>query len=202
LKYTIYRTTNLVNGKIYIGCHKTNNPNDEYLGSGKLLKYSIGKYGIENFKKEVLYVFDDEESMFAKEKELVTEKFCKRDDTYNICEGGKGGWSFYNREFPNGMLGKKQTVKQKLVASKILALHIEKNPNFQSIVGKLGNKNSPGFRSKKHSKESLEKMSGPREKSKGEKNSQYGTMWITNGCENRKIKTVDNIPEGWYKGRI
>lgn len=36
----------------------------------------------------------------------------------------------------------------------------------------------------------------------GSKNSQYGTMWITNGLENKKIKRVDNIPEGWYKGRV
>lgn len=38
--------------------------------------------------------------------------------------------------------------------------------------------------------------------STGAKNSQYGTMWITNGCVNKKIKKdVDIIPEGWYKGR-
>lgn len=36
---------------------------------------------------------------------------------------------------------------------------------------------------------------------KGEKNSQFGSMWITNGTENKKIKKVDIIPEGWYKGR-
>jgi hypothetical protein len=37
----------------------------------------------------------------------------------------------------------------------------------------------------------------------GDKTSQFGTMWITNGTENRKIKKdLDSIPEGWYKGRI
>lgn len=35
----------------------------------------------------------------------------------------------------------------------------------------------------------------------GEKNSQYGTMWITNGIENKKIKSLDQIPQGWSKGR-
>jgi hypothetical protein len=37
--------------------------------------------------------------------------------------------------------------------------------------------------------------------SKGARNSQYGTKWITNGSQNKKIKSVDLIPEGWYKGR-
>lgn len=96
LKYTIYKTTNLINNKIYIGCHKTKDPNDDYLGSGKHLRRAIEKYGIENFKKEVLYVFDDEASMFAKEKELVTEEFCKQENTYNICPGGQGGWGYIN----------------------------------------------------------------------------------------------------------
>ena len=36
----------------------------------------------------------------------------------------------------------------------------------------------------------------------GPKNSQFGTMWITNGTENKKTKKIDNIPEGWYKGRV
>lgn len=35
----------------------------------------------------------------------------------------------------------------------------------------------------------------------GEKNSQYGTMWITNGIDNKKIKKEGFVPEGWYKGR-
>lgn len=56
---------------------------------------------------------------------------------------------------------------------------------------------------KKHSDETKLKIS---EKSsihqKGQGNSQYGTMWITNGNENKKIKKdVDIIPDGWYKGR-
>ena len=36
----------------------------------------------------------------------------------------------------------------------------------------------------------------------GKLNSQYGTMWITNGKKNKKIKKEEKIPEGWTKGRI
>lgn len=55
--YTVYRTTNLLNGMFYIGVHKTTNPNDSYLGSGKRLRYAIKKYGVEAFEKEILHVF-------------------------------------------------------------------------------------------------------------------------------------------------
>lgn len=88
--YTVYQTTNSVNGKIYIGVHKTTDPDDDYLGSNRVLKAAIEKYGKEKFDKEVLYVFDNEEEMFTKERELVNEEFITRDDTYNIGLGGMG----------------------------------------------------------------------------------------------------------------
>ena len=95
--YTIYRVTNIINGKTYTGMHKTNNLNDGYMGSGKLIKRAISKYGTENFKKEILFVFDNEDEMNAKESELVTEEFVKEDTNYNLCPGGKGGWGYINK---------------------------------------------------------------------------------------------------------
>ena len=71
MTYTVYKTTNLVNGKFYIGVHKTENPNDEYLGSGKLIKASVAKYGENNFRKEVLFEFETAKEAFKKEEELV-----------------------------------------------------------------------------------------------------------------------------------
>lgn len=94
--YTIYKITNLINGKIYIGKHKTKDLNDMYMGSGSLLKRSIKKYGAENFNKEILFVFADENSMNDKELELVNRDFCLSEDTYNINLGGNGGWDYVN----------------------------------------------------------------------------------------------------------
>lgn len=89
--YTIYQTTNLINGKRYIGKHVTENLNDDYIGSGIVLAKSIKKYGRENFKKETLFVFDNEEDMNAKEVEIVNEDVILNDDYYNIALGGRGG---------------------------------------------------------------------------------------------------------------
>lgn len=90
--YTIYKTTNLLDGKIYIGKHVTRNPNDSYLGSGTRIRNAIKKHGKENFKKEILYILDSKLEMNDKEREIVTPDFCLREDVYNIVTGGVGGW--------------------------------------------------------------------------------------------------------------
>ncbi len=96
--YTIYKVTNLLNGKIYIGKHQTKNLNDSYLGSGKLIKAAIRKHGKENFAKEVLFIFETELEMNEKEKELITEDFVLRKDTYNAGIGGEGGPHFKGKQ--------------------------------------------------------------------------------------------------------
>ena len=94
--YTIYQITNLLDNKIYIGKHQTKNLDDGYMGSGKRINLDKLKYGLENFKKEILYIFDNELDMNAKEAELVSEDFCARQDTYNMTCGGFGSWNHIN----------------------------------------------------------------------------------------------------------
>lgn len=86
--YTVYKITNLVNGKVYIGQHRTTRLDDGYMGSGTVLKQSIKKHGKSNFKKEILYVFDNPQDMNDKEKELVHEEFVNNPNTYNLDIGG------------------------------------------------------------------------------------------------------------------
>lgn len=95
--YIIYKIINLINNNYYIGKHQTKNINDSYMGSGKLIQLAIKKYGIENFKKEILYDFDNEEEMNQKEIELVTEDVINDKCCYNICKGGEGGPHFKNK---------------------------------------------------------------------------------------------------------
>jgi hypothetical protein len=85
-----------VNNKIYVGVHKTKHLDDKYMGSGKVIKDAIKKYGIDNFKKDIIEFFEDSISMYNSEKLIVNEEFLKRDDVYNIRRGGFGGFDYLN----------------------------------------------------------------------------------------------------------
>jgi hypothetical protein len=91
--HIIYKTTNTVNEKIYVGAHSTDVLEDGYLGSGHRLTLAVEKYGREKFKREILHFFNTPQEMFAKEKEIVNVDFLKRHDVYNIVEGGFGGFN-------------------------------------------------------------------------------------------------------------
>lgn len=103
MKYIVYKTINLVNNKIYIGVHKTEDPEtfDGYLGCGvyahnsgtynkpkTAFQFAVKKYGTANFKRAVLKIFDCKEDAYNLEAILVDEQFINRKDTYNMCVGG------------------------------------------------------------------------------------------------------------------
>ena len=94
----IYLTTNLLNNRMYIGKHKSDIYDKSYYGSGKILLQAIAKYGIDNFKNEILYIANDEDELNNKEIEYIDfyrNKFGKL--LYNIAIGGNGGDTFSNK---------------------------------------------------------------------------------------------------------
>lgn len=99
--YIIYQITNNITGKRYIGKHQTKNLDDCYMGSGIILKRAFKKHGIENFTKEILFVFDNEPDMVAKEIELITEDIVKSEQFYNVALGGTGGKIILFKEHPD-----------------------------------------------------------------------------------------------------
>jgi hypothetical protein len=205
--YTIYQTTCLTSGWIYIGKHQTKDLDDGYLGSGKLLLKAVEHYGKENFSKEILHIFETEEEMNTKEVELVTEDFCSQPGNFNLCPGGQGGWGFINSNNlvdhkKIGRLGYEGSIKKygthhmNLEKNKILAGEQLKR------LHKEGKFTYGHFKGKSHTQEWKQNHSDHmKEQAKGSGNSQFGTMWITNGTENKKIKKTDSIPEGYRKGR-
>lgn len=89
--YIIYKTTNTLNGKYYIGYHATNDLGDGYLGSGIALTRAVRKYGRQNFRREILYVFETEHEARKREREVITEDVISDPNSYNLAEGGYGG---------------------------------------------------------------------------------------------------------------
>lgn len=83
--YTVYEITDLTNGMKYIGKHKTDNLNDGYMGSGRLLKQNIKIKGIENFTKKILHLCKNEQHMAEMERlEIEKVKAYDNDMYYNL----------------------------------------------------------------------------------------------------------------------
>ena len=93
IHFLIYKITNNVNGKYYIGQHQTDNPYDDYMGSGRLILKALKKYDLSCFTKEILFDFDNKNDMNNKELELVPLSLCYPYNplSYNLTEGGRGG---------------------------------------------------------------------------------------------------------------
>lgn len=96
--FYVYKITNKINGKFYIGKRKSRNPpEDSYMGSGKLILAAIKKYGAENFQKEILEIFDTNDQAAEFEKKLVTRELIESGKSYNLHEGGHGGFLHINQ---------------------------------------------------------------------------------------------------------
>ena len=212
--YTIYKVTNKINGKIYIGSHKTKNLNDNYMGSGKYLKHAQEKYGLENFTKEILFVFDTPKQMYDKESEIVNEDFISEENTYNLKAGGFGGFDYINATGKNlyGNNGKTSNVKDDLAKGrKTQKQRRVENPEYarsinEKISGSL--KGLPGSFKGKHHTAETKRIIGEKSSihQKGDGNSQFGTCWIThNTLGNKKISKDDLnkfLSLGYTKGRM
>jgi len=158
--YTVYKIINIKNSKFYIGVHKTNDPYDNYMGSGTAIKNAIKKYGIENFKKEVIAVFEYKEDAYTLEYEL-TENF-NSGMMYNMKRGGIGGWSESARESAKRNIklescsrGGKKSVELKL------GIFSPENEEKRLTNSSLGGKNNIGkAKSEEHRLKLSESLKG------------------------------------------
>lgn len=93
LKYHyVYKIIHIPTGRYYIGIHSTNNLNDGYRGSGRIIKNMYKKHPIIEFVKEILYYGESRDDILKKETELVTEEILKKDPLIlNLDIGGRSG---------------------------------------------------------------------------------------------------------------
>jgi group I intron endonuclease len=179
--YFVYITTNLLNGKQYIGDHSTNNLNDNYLGSGRpYFQNALNEYGLQNFKREILEFFNTKEEAFNAQEKYIQEYNTLYPNGYNLSPiGGVGFVGCFSEETKekmsksrkgnkNGMFNKKHTEEAKRKQSNARKgkdpwnkgkTKIYKEETIQKLknISHKGEKN-PMF-SKHHKKESLLKMS-------------------------------------------
>jgi hypothetical protein len=216
LIYYLYRITNKINGKIYIGIHKTSDIDDGYFGSGVYINRAITKYGIENFEKDILEFFEDEETMYKREAEIVNEAFVLRKDTYNIREGGFGTFNHINRTGKNlyGLNGKSGHGLENLVTFDITSKKLKDEGRWDDFIENVSKgvkkhftENGHPWVGRSHKEESKKKIGEANSKiQKGEGNSQYGTCWMHSLEEQKNIKIkkeeIDNyLSMGYTKGR-
>lgn len=201
--YIIYKTTNLINGKFYIGKHQTKDLNDGYMGSGRLINRAIKKYGLDQFKTEIIEMCPTEAHMNLAEKIYVV---IDPEVSYNLCRGGKGGFGYINDNKLNGGIVSDKS-RSNLLEGDGRRFQRWKLDNPEEYIQKCEKITATNwikypngtFGGRKHSEKTKLIMA---EKARLRKsNSQTGTMWITNGCSNAKIKIKDSVPDGWYRGR-
>lgn len=214
-QHYIYLTTNNINGMKYIGKHY-GELDDSYLGSGKLLKQDILKYGKDYFTKSILYVSKDDFENSEKEKQFIALYNAVSNPLfYNIHEGGSGGnttagysleekdalrrkLSEVNRGKNNGMYGKHHTEQIKAFLSYWAEFERDnshyRTDEFRQKMSQITSGSNNGMYGKKHTEESKQKMSINRKgKTVGEKNGMYGKSG-NNALNGKRIEMYD---ENW-----
>ena len=128
----IYKITCNITNKFYIGMHSTNDLQDNYFGSGKILKYSIKKYGKENHSLEILSFYDNRDELSKAEKNIVNEELIKKDLCMNLTTGGDGGYN--EQAVKSNKLRKGKKWKEILKSRETLELmkNVAKN-NYKNI---------------------------------------------------------------------
>jgi DNA-binding transcriptional regulator YiaG len=203
----LYKTVNEKNEKYYIGVHSTNDIDDGYLGSGTRIKKSVQYHGRESHKRTILGFFETRETAFDKEKEIVNEELLKDPKCMNIMTGGAG---FLNEEYCK-IAGRKgnERFNRRLKEDKEFYKEFCKKQSEANIKNPRGwasdvEKYKYSFKGEKHTKETRERMEiSNKGKHMGEKNSQFGTIWMNKVGKNIKVKKTEisnKTEDGWKEG--
>jgi hypothetical protein len=213
--HIIYKTTCLVTGKFYIGMHSTNDLDDGYMGSGKYLRNSISKHGLEKHIMEILEYLPSRDKLRLREAELVNQDMLLNFDCMNLALGGDGGWELVNSNRTDAEWKAIQQAGGKAVLQLLSTRHAEKMKSDQAYSAniaekiKLGiaNMKTPRIWEYKHTEESKKKIvSAKKGKYLGISNPSSGKPWIYHlelkQCKKIQAEELEAyLAEGWLKGR-
>ena len=209
MQHVLYKTTNLLNGRFYVGMHSTNNPNDGYLGSGRRLRAEIKKYGRENFKREILEVLTSRDALKAREEEIVNETLLDDCLCLNLKNGGEGGGRVWHAQHAKIF----HSAGQRAMMAKVHADADKVKQISQKVATTIKTRHAEGaypdsygkFLGKSHTDDTRQKMADShRGKHEGEKNSQFGTCWVSDGAKPIKIRKdelQEYLDRGFVRGR-
>lgn len=210
MPYTVYKVTNKLTGEFYIGVHKTNDPHDSYLGSGKVIRAQVALHGPESFTKEIMASFDRRQDAYEKEVELIAPNL-GGPGCLNIHPGGKGGFTHLGPETLKAYSAAGQRRIQELretdpaFAEKLRTQRLRNvdRARENGTLALTAAKGSAAWTGKKHSLESRSLMS---RRKRGAANNCYGTCWImqADGSDSKRIPKVELdrwVSQGWIPGR-
>lgn len=120
----IYKTTNLINNKFYIGKREKSSFDEKYYGSGIHLKNAINKYGIENFDREIVEWCSSRTELCERERYWIKVLNAQNPEIgYNIADGGDGGVHLCGDKNPSRINPRKQSQQERDRRSKSLMGH-------------------------------------------------------------------------------
>jgi hypothetical protein len=152
---------------------------------------------------EILEYLPNRNSLKAKENELVNVELLKNPLCMNLVYGGNGGYISPEGVKKGGKYSGNLLAEKLKNNEEFRQKHIDSFVKMTSNLRKMGLLTPPNWTGKTHTEETKRKIGEANSiKQKGEVNSQFGTCWINNGTENKKIKKTDELPKGWSLGRI
>ena len=173
--YTL-KSTCVVTNDYYFGKRSTNKKivDDDYLGSGKLVKASIKKYGKKNHIKEIIEIFPTSDLAFKGEKQLITRAHLDNPKCMNLMPGGKGGF-----------ISDEQQYNRSTAGGQAFSKSLKTNPDIYEA------------HSNRTTKVNNEMVANPKIDFP---HNTTGYKWCTNGLENKLIPPPHNLPDGFNFG--
>lgn len=218
----IYKTTNLIDGKIYIGQKKSPKfLGNKYLGSGRVLRKALDKYGRENFKVELIEEIDCLEKMDEREIYWIAQyNATNREIGYNRSEGGNVNRTMVGENNPfyrkhhseetrklmsehnsHYMLGKHHSEETKQKIREKNTGKIVSEETREKLSNNAKNNDNYGMKGKHVSEETKKKLS---EAKKGKPSKAKGKIHITNDVEDKMVYASEleqYLAQGWRRGR-